>query len=172
MSEGEIRSHKIEWQGSVYDSQLEADWACTLDSWGVKARYHPGKYQFPGAYGWYEPDMLLESRDGQGVLAEVKGPSDDRLWKAEEAANETGLGVVILRPGLVMPGTDNESAGATWHGTALWGLEWVVAFGEDGVWFTREPSHFDDVRLSAERTVPRPAATGLGMRKAIGRRVG
>lgn len=171
MSEEEIRSHKIEWQGLTYDSQLEADWACTLESWGIKAKHHPGSFTLPHGLGRYEPDFLLEN----GVLAEVKGPSDDRLWKPEEAAKETGLPVVILRPGLVIPGTDNESAGATWHGTRLWGLEWVVVFAKPGVggtWFTQEPEQGDDIRVSAERTVPRPAATGLGMRKAIGRRVG
>lgn len=166
-----ITAHKIEFEGYIYDSQLEADWSLTLQSWGIQARHHPGSYTFSDGSGRYEPDFLLQGRYGD-IIAEVKGPSDERIWKPELAASETGMPVVVLRPGLVIPGTDNESSGATWHGATLYGLEWVVVFASDGVWFTQAPQSDDDIRLSAERTVTRPSATGLGMRKAIGRRVG
>jgi hypothetical protein len=173
----EVLAKKIEFEGRVFDSQLEADWFATLESWGFRVHHHPGRIHLPGTAEWWEPDFLiLPAFDGgPEVLAEVKGPGGDRLWKPALAEEHHGMGVVILRPGLVMPGTANETAGAVWHGTQAWGLEWVVEF--DPVLgkptFTREPDTLNSlVRVSAERCVVRPEVSGLGMRKALGRSVG
>ena len=162
----EIRSKKVEWQGTVFDSQLEADWAATLDSWGMKVDYHPGKIML--STGWWEPDFIAGD-----VMLEAKGPGGDRLWKPAEAEKTHGLGVVILRPGLVVAGSDNETAGAVWHGTQAWGREWVVEFNMlTGPRFTCQPVETSDVRVSAERCIVRPEVVGLGMRKALTREVG
>lgn len=161
-----IDANRVEWQGKVYDSQLEADWAATLDSWGLSVVHHPGRIQL--STGWWEPDFLCDD-----VLLEVKGPGGDRLWKPAEAEQTHGGGVVILRPGLIVPGTDNETAGAIWHGTQPWGEEWVVEFNIGArPRFTRRPQPQNDVRVSAERCMVRPEVVGLGMRKALTRKVG
>ena len=160
-----IGSKRVEWFGKVYDSQLEADWACTLDSWGLDVTHHPGRIQL--STGWWEPDFLCGD-----VMLEVKGPGGERLWKPAEAEQTHGLGVVVLRPGLVMPGSDNETAGATWHGTQPSGEEWVVEWPAGGKpRFTRAPDPQSEIRVSAERCIVRPEVVGLGMRKALTREV-
>ena len=158
-----IGSNRVEWNGRVYDSQLEADWAATLDSWGLHVVHHPGRIQL--STGWWEPDFLCGD-----VLLEVKGPGGERLWKPAEAEQTHEQGVVILRPGLIMPGSNNETAGATWHGTTVAGMEWVVEWPNGaGPRFTRTPASGSEVRVSAERVVVRPEVVGLGMRKALTR---
>ena len=168
----EIRAKRVAWEGRVYDSQLEADWHATLASWGVEVKYHPGRIPLGGG-GWWEPDFLATDARGEQIMLEAKGPHDDRLWKTAAAARETGLPGVVLRPGLVPAGSEVESAGAVWHGPELWGLEWVVAFAQDGsARWTCAPTPEEDVRVSAERCIVRPSAIGLGMRKALTREVG
>lgn len=172
----EIKSHRVDFEGMIFDSQLEADWYATLKSWGLAVTHHPGSIRLPGdSGGWWEPDFLVTGWDGVEVLAEAKGPHDDRLWKAAEVDvlhPELG-GVVILRPGVIVPGSTNETAGAVWHGTQLWGPEWVVGFQADGACrMTRDTMLYEpQVRVSAERTWVRPSAYGLAMVKARGRRV-
>lgn len=161
-----VGSKRVEWQGRVFDSQLEADWACTLESWGLSVRHHPGRIEL--ATGWWEPDFACGE-----VLLEVKGPGGDRLWKPAEAEERYELGVVVLRPGLVLPGSANETAGACWHGTRAWGMEWVVEFPpQEEPRFTRAPGGQNEVRVSADRCIVRPEVVGLGMRKALTREVG
>lgn len=167
MGPDSVAAKRVEWEGQVYDSQLEADWACTLASWGMSVKYHPGRIQL--STGWWEPDFLALD-----VLLEVKGPGGDRLWKPAEAEATHEMGVVILRPGIIIPGTDNETAGAVWHGTQPWGKEWTVEFNSSTgqPQFTRDPDPQNVVRLSAERAFVRPEVLGLGMRKALTREVG
>lgn len=163
----EITAKKVRYDELIFDSQLEADWYATLVSWGFKPRHHPGRIQL--SVGHWEPDFLCGD-----VLLEVKGPGGDRLWKPAEAEATHGLGVVVLRPGLVLPGSANETAGACWHGTLAWGGEWVVEWPDlgEGPRWTRAPEAGSEVRVSAERCIVRPEVVGLGMRKALTREVG
>lgn len=163
----EIPAKQVRLDGLTFDSVLECDWYVTLDSWGMKVKHHPGSVRLKDTTEW-QPDFMVAGSDGEAILCEVKGPHDDRLWKAYQAqAEHTDLGVVILRPGLVPAWADVEEAGAVWHSTMVWGLEWVVAFDDHGrARFTRSPEHSEDVRVSAERAMVRPDAVGIAMGKS------
>lgn len=169
-----VTANRVVWEGVTYDSQLEADWACTLKSWGIQVLHHPGRLLLSTGEKW-EPDFITVPRwsGDPELLLEVKGPGNDRLWKIRDAEETNGVEgkIVILRPGLVLGGSSNESAGACWHGTKVHGAEWVLELRVDGTsaGFTTDPQMMNSVvRVSAERCIPRPEVEGIGMRKAVG----
>lgn len=161
----EIASKRVSYAGLDFDSVLEADWYVTLVDWGLDVVHHPGQVRLASG-GWWEPDFAITGWDGVTVLGEAKGPSDQRIEKpreAEEMHSDLG-GVVILRTGLVIPGTVNKCAGACFHAPRAGGLEWVLAYTEDGgVRFTRSPFENETVFVSAERCIPRPDVYGMPM---------
>ncbi len=171
MSEGEIRyktdypARRVVWRGQQFDSQLEADWASTLVSWGIDYVYHPGRLYLDSG-GVYEPDFQLEDcggGSGQGILLEVKGGGNDRIEKAWEAA-ESGFCVIIGRSGWIPAGADTEVAGAVWEPE-----EMVVVERDGAMCWSREDEvgTSETVRWTAMYAFAR-GLEGIRMFKAVG----
>lgn len=110
----DIKPIKRVWRGVEYDSQLEADWACTFAMWGMEHVYHPGTMVLSTGELW-EPDFQLD----EDIIFEVKGWHNERIEKAWTAAS-MGYRVVIGRAGLVPAGSDAEHAGAVWEPADRW----------------------------------------------------
>lgn len=108
-----IRAVPKRYNGTLFRSTLEADWAATFDQLGWYWEYEPVALTLPDGAN-YRADFRLPS---QRVWCEVKGPHNERLAKA--VSLQDGLGydewawgadiVVVLRP----PGPGET---AQWHG--------------------------------------------------------
>lgn len=102
------------YEGVEFRSTLEADWAATLDSWGIHAwSYEPWAVRFDNGTR-YLADFYLRALN---TWAEVKGPHNERIAKPRmlhEALEEDLLErfaptlVVVLRP--------SERGCAIWEG--------------------------------------------------------
>lgn len=78
-----IRAVPKTYSGVLFRSTLEADWAATLDHYGIVWQYEPEAVQLPsGAY--YRPDFYLPQLT---TWLEVKGWHNERLDKAQELAS-------------------------------------------------------------------------------------
>jgi hypothetical protein len=66
--------------GTDFRSALEADWAATLNRWGIAWQYEPETITLPSG-AVYLPDFWLPSL---GTWLEVKGPGIPRIEKAIE----------------------------------------------------------------------------------------
>jgi hypothetical protein len=107
---------RVEWMGTVFDSQLEADWAASLRMWGVEYLYHPGRV-FLGETVW-EPDFQVDA-GGRDLLLEVKGEHNHRIEKVDEA-RQAGFNVIVGRTGWIPAGSVIEHAGAVWVSPERW----------------------------------------------------
>lgn len=106
------------YEGVRFRSTLEADWAATLDSWGIHAwSYEPWAVQFDDGTR-YLADFYLRALN---TWCEVKGPHNERISKPKNLyrALEDDLAekvnralVVVLRPA--------ERGMATWEGVEPW----------------------------------------------------
>jgi hypothetical protein len=149
-----IRAVPTRYNGTLFASTLEADWAATFDAWGWDWRYEPEAYKLPSGQ-LYRADFHLPA---QRCWAEVKGPHNERIGKPVELQNALGYDewdwtnelVVVLRP--------PKSDGAMWEGTQGW-QDLVIAkcpecdrygfMAYDGLWscryhlrVQREPNKF------------------------------
>lgn len=70
--------------GVEFRSTLEADWACTLDHYGIVWEYEPEGVQLADGTR-YRPDFYLPEST---TWLEVKGPHDERLDKTQRFADE------------------------------------------------------------------------------------
>lgn len=78
-----IRAVPKTYSGVLFRSTLEADWAATLDHYGIVWQYEPEAVQLPsGTY--YRPDFYLPELT---TWLEVKGWHNERLDKAQELAS-------------------------------------------------------------------------------------
>lgn len=68
--------------GTTFRSKLEADWACTLDTFSIVWEYEPETITLPSGKT-YVPDFWLPEI---GTWLEVKGPGVPRVEKAYELA--------------------------------------------------------------------------------------
>lgn len=66
--------------GITFRSKLEADWAATLDQWGIRWEYEPETISLPSGVN-YIPDFWLPEL---GTWLEVKGTGVPRIEKAIE----------------------------------------------------------------------------------------
>lgn len=107
------------WRGVTYDSQLEADWSATLQTWGVAYVYHPGRIALPEGGVW-EPDFQVDA-GGDDLLLEVKGAHNHRMDKVE-AARSAGYNVIVGREPMGPADPEVEVAGAVWEP----GLDWFL----------------------------------------------
>lgn len=49
--------HKTEYNGIIFRSKLETEWAKFFDTWGLKWEYEPENYRIDGVY--YQPDFVI-----------------------------------------------------------------------------------------------------------------
>lgn len=103
-----IKAIPMVYNGIRYRSTLEADWAATMDYYGMHHCYEPVAVET--SVGPYLPDFWLPA---QRVFLEVKGPHNERLDKAEALGRDADWGqvdplVVIARPSV--------NGAADWHG--------------------------------------------------------
>lgn len=157
-----LRSVPTRYRGTVFASTLEADWAATLDHWGMAWQYEPEAFQLPNGIN-YRPDFHLPN---QRVWLEVKGPHDRRLGKAaelqralyEEAGGEGwsfhAFLVIVLRPA----GADGK---AHWEGSVpgqspvvmrCSACDHHVWMDHNGIWSCR--LHFDKRRTPHKPWLP------------------
>lgn len=68
--------------GVLFRSTLEADWANTLDRYGIVWQYEPEAVRLPSGV-LYRPDFYLPELT---TWLEVKGPHDERIDKTHELA--------------------------------------------------------------------------------------
>lgn len=153
-----IRVKRPVWRGQQFDSQLEADWAATFQSWGMEYVYHPGRMALSGGVVW-EPDFQL---DGD-VVFEVKGEHNERLWKVEQAREELpSLAILVGRAGFIPGGMDTEVAGAVWEPE-----DWVLVYaGTHVAWMHESEIDGHDVYYSGHRACTN-GLMGIRMFKAI-----
>ncbi|GLX94565.1 hypothetical protein [Herbidospora sp. NBRC 101105] len=123
----DISAVPLVYNGVMFRSTLEADWAATLDALGVYWQYEPLALRLPSG-AVYVPDFYLPALN---AWAEVKGPHWERLAKPVELratlAIAGGAGwweqvhvIVLEAPG---PGD-----AASWHVPV--GSCWLVECGE------------------------------------------
>lgn len=79
-----IQAKPLAYAGVQFRSTLEADWACTLDHYGIAWDYEPEKVTL-GSGSRYWPDFRLPDLK---TWIEVKGPAVPRTEKAVEYAEE------------------------------------------------------------------------------------
>lgn len=97
-----IRALPTWYNGTLFASTLEADWAATFDAWQWYWQYEPLAVALPGGEA-YRPDFRLPA---QRVWAEVKGPHNERIVKPVELQAALSYDewewasdlVVVLRP--------------------------------------------------------------------------
>lgn len=77
MTSPTIRAIKTTYRGVLFMSTLEADWAKTLDSLGIRWMYEPEGLRLPDGQN-YRCDFYLPA---VATWFEVKGPHDQRLDK-------------------------------------------------------------------------------------------
>ncbi len=82
-STGRIAAVPQTYAGVRFRSTLEADWAATLDSVGIRWQYEPEAVALPSG-ALYRPDFYLPDC---ATWLEVKGPHDERLDKTRELAS-------------------------------------------------------------------------------------
>src|SRR5690606_22892638 len=82
------------YHGTWFRSRLEADWAATLDQYGIAWTYEPETITLPSGKT-YVPDFWLPDHD---TWLEVKGPGVPGLDKAHEFAATTDSLVIIGQP--------------------------------------------------------------------------
>jgi hypothetical protein len=80
--------------GTRFRSALEADWAATLNHYGIDWQYEPWTFELPSGV-WYLPDFWLPALH---TFLEVKGAHMQRIAKTYELAREvtTTEGFVLL----------------------------------------------------------------------------
>lgn len=108
-----IKAVPTRYNGTLFASTLEADWAATFDALEWFWEYEPEAVKLSNGE-LYRPDFHLPH---QNVWCEVKGPHDARLSKAAELQRNLDYDewrfaspiVVILRP----PGPGETTQ---WHG--------------------------------------------------------
>jgi hypothetical protein len=77
---GRVNAPRRGWyRGVHFRSTLEADWAATLDQYGITWQYEVEAYVLPDGYA-YSPDLWLPA---QRTWLEVKGPHYARVDKFE-----------------------------------------------------------------------------------------
>jgi hypothetical protein len=108
------RAVPMEYRNVTFRSTLEADWAATLDTWGVLWSYEPMAVDL-GDGTRYLCDFWLS---GCRVWLEVKGPCEDRLEKTKrlQRAVQPEPWDWQWRPPFVMVGRTAEQGMAVWHG--------------------------------------------------------
>jgi hypothetical protein len=83
----EIQAVPTTYGGTTFRSALEADWACTLNHYGLDWQYEPWTFELPSG-AWYLPDFWLPALH---TFVEVKGAHMQRLAKTEELAKEVNI---------------------------------------------------------------------------------
>lgn len=85
------------YRGVQFRSMLEANWAATLDHYGIEWEYEP-EYHVLESGTVYLPDFVLPELN---TIIEAKGPHGERLNKTRElAAENPGVIVIIGYPPL------------------------------------------------------------------------
>jgi hypothetical protein len=83
------------YKGTHFRSTLEANWAATLNHYGIKWEYEP-EYHVLDSGTQYLPDFVLPELR---TVIEAKGPHNERIAKpAELAAENPGVIVIIGYP--------------------------------------------------------------------------
>ena len=79
-----IEAKPATYHGVVFRSTLEANWAATLDQFGIVWEYEPEVFTLPSGTT-YIPDFRLPEL---GTWLEVKGPTVPRIEKAVELGRD------------------------------------------------------------------------------------
>lgn len=87
----EIEAVPTTYHGTTFRSGLEANWAATLDYYGIDWRYEPQMFRLPSGT-LYLPDFWLPALR---TFIEVKGPRMERIHKTNELAKEVSANDVI-----------------------------------------------------------------------------
>ena len=95
-----------------FRSSLEADWACTLDSLGIRWQYEPVTVTLPSGE-WYVPDFWLPELS---TYIEVKGDGIPRRHKPAQLAQLDESVIVLLGQAPVGKADEN--------GWRSWGISW------------------------------------------------
>lgn len=88
----EIKARPMVYRGVEFLSTLEADWAATLDHYGIEWDYEPWMIRLPSGTS-YVPDFWLPSLK---TFIEVKGAHMQRHEKPQELAEGADLDEVIV----------------------------------------------------------------------------
>lgn len=106
----------VEYSEVRFRSTLEADWAATLDAFGIEWQYEPIGVQLPSGI-LYRPDFYLPQI---ATWLEVKGPAGERLDKTRELARAVQCEV---------RGCDDTDTGLLCDGSHYWNPWQLVAVG-------------------------------------------
>lgn len=103
------------YSGVAFRSTLEADWAATLDSWGIHAwSYEPWAVEFDDGTRYLADFHLV----AQNVWAEVKGPHNERIDRPRQLHRSIAGDPFDLSPALVVVLRASERGRAMWEGAA------------------------------------------------------
>ncbi len=98
-----IRAIKTKYSGILFASTLEADWAKTLDHWGIVWSYEPEGLKLPSGQN-YRCDFYLPRLR---TWFEVKGEHNQRVFKPAELAaaevHDTSCDTTVCGHSLVNP---------------------------------------------------------------------
>jgi hypothetical protein len=113
--------------GVNFRSRLEAAWASTLDSHGIRWEYEPEKVRLSSGKG-YIPDFRLP---GLATVIEVKGPHMNRLDKTREYAREVYPATVVI---IGWPPMRRSLSPEVWQSFMQWGhpLGYTAVFAACG----------------------------------------
>lgn len=87
-----IEAKPRRYNGVEFRSTLEADWAATLDHYGIEWEYEPEGIQLPSGEA-YVPDFWLPKI---ATVIEVKGPAMQRAHKPVQLAGIAHRDVIVL----------------------------------------------------------------------------
>jgi hypothetical protein len=124
-----MRALPTTYSGIKFRSRLEADWASTMDAYGLKWEYEPEGYALDdGTY--YSPDFWLPTAN---AWLEVKGSHNQRISKVEEFAaqlwRESGAGSTYDRAApMVLIGREPHRLGSA----RIPGSAWLSMIGTQG----------------------------------------
>lgn len=85
----DIKPIETVYNGYRFRSRLEARWAVFFDALGIKYEYEPEGFDL-GEAGWYLPDFLVKSIDGDTWFYEVKPSLDADDGKLNMLVSKSG----------------------------------------------------------------------------------
>lgn len=119
--------------GSNFRSRLEAGWALTLDSYGIRWEYEPETVRLESGKG-YLPDFRLPEL---GTVIEAKGPHMNRLDKTREYARQVYPQTIVI---VGYPPAHRSLSPYRWEDYMQWGdaLATTTLFAECTACGTRQ----------------------------------
>lgn len=119
-SAAEPEARPTSYRGTRFRSELEANWANTLDQYRIAWEYEQREFKLPSG-ARYLPDFWLPAAR---TFIEVKGTHAWRRHKPEELAGEVGTGVIVL---IGWPPVTRKASPCLWEPY----LQWADPLGYD-----------------------------------------